>query len=83
MKTWNTWKYLENTGTQKRINWWSDKRLRKTETMYTLKGDEESGNTKDEVKIEDETQRGGTWEGEGARNMERDTNTKTNMRQGE
>lgn len=83
MKTWNTWKYLENTGTQKRINWWSDKRLRKTETMYTLKGDEESGNTKDEVKIEDETQRGGTWEGEGARNMERDTNTKTNMRQRE
>lgn len=51
--------------------------------MYTLKGDEESGNTKDEVKIEDETQRGGTWEGEGARNMERDTNTKTNTRQRE
>lgn len=83
MKTWNTWKYLENTGTRKRINWWSDKRLRKTETIYTLKGDEESGNTKDEVKIEDETQRGGTWEGKGARNMERDTNTKTNMRQRE
>lgn len=64
MKTWNTWKYLENTGTRKRINWWSDKRLRKTETMYTLKGDEESGNTKDELKGRNVGGRGSQKHGE-------------------